>query len=301
MPRWRIAVVFLGVALMLVPGSAAAQSPIVLSSLHVQLWPEYDQPSMLVIYDLQAAPGTKFPTSITIKIPQAANLTAVAVHGEGDSLLNADYHDLASDQQGQSISIQVLSSSAYRVEYVQPLSRVGDGRQFRYTWPGDYAVDDFNLSVRMPFDATSVRIDPELQPGDVGDTTYWLGHDFGSLTAGTEFPLELTYTRMSESPVQPSQGLAPSKPLDAGTPGRVMISNYLPYFLGALGVVLIGGGAFYFWQTGRGRASRQSRHRSGMRLPLQRAEDVYCHACGTRAQAGDRFCRVCGTRLRPPE
>jgi hypothetical protein len=80
-----------------------------------------------------------------------------------------------------------------------------------------------------------------------------------------------------------------------------MISNYLPYFLGALGVVLIGGGAFYFWQTGRGRASRQSRHRGGMRLPLQRGEEVHCHACGTRAQAGDRFCRVCGTRLRTSE
>jgi hypothetical protein len=301
MTRWLIAVVMLGVTFVSVPRSAAAQSPIVLAGMLVQLWPEYDQPSMLVLYDFQVAPGTQFPATVTIRIPKEANLTAVAVHGAGDTLLNADYRASSGDSAWQAIAIQILSSNGYRIEYVQPLERSGDQRGFLYTWLGDYPVEDFNLSVRMPADATAVRADPALQQGEVAGTTYWLGQDFNSLAGGTEFTFELAYSRTSESPVELQQGLEPSQPLDASTPGRVMISNYLPYFLGALGVVLIGGGAFYFWQTSRRGPRRPSRHRSDIGLPLRRAEEVYCHECGTRAQPGDRFCRVCGARLRPPE
>ncbi|HET6847084.1 MAG TPA: zinc ribbon domain-containing protein [Anaerolineales bacterium] len=301
MRRWRLAMVILGVALMLVPGSAAAQTPIAFSGMLVQLWPEYDQPSMLVLYDFQVAPGTQLPASVTIRIPKEANLTAVAVHGEGDALLNADYRDLSADDTWQSVAIQIQNTSTYRVEYVQPLSRTGQQRQFHYEWPGDYSTQDFNLSVRMPADATAVTDNPRLKQGEAAGSTYWLGQDFGALAVGTAFTYELTYSRESESPVEQQGGLTPSRPLDANTPGRVATSNYLPYFLAALGVVLIGGGAFYFWQAGRGRKPRQARHRAALRRPLGEAEDIYCHSCGTRAQAGDRFCRVCGTRLRPSE
>ena len=300
MPRWLMAVVLLGVTLVSISGAAMAQSPILLSGVLVQLWPEYDQPSMLVLYDFQVAPGTQLPASVTIRIPKEANLTAVAVHGDGDALLNADYRDSSSDEQWQSIAIQILSTSGYRVEYVQPLARSGNERRFHYTWPADYPVEDFNISVRMPADATSVRSDPALQAGEVQGTTYWLGQDFNSFAGGEEFAFELAYSRTSENPVQPQQDLQPSQPLDASTPGRVSTSNYLPFFLLALGAVLIGGGAFYFWQAGRARHPRQSRH-AGTRLPLRRADEIHCHECGTRAVAGDRFCRVCGTRLRPPE
>ncbi len=300
MPRWLIAVVMLGVPFISIPNSVAAQSPIGLSGVLVQLWPEYDQPSMLVLYDFQVAPGTQLPTTVTLRIPKEANLTAVAVHGDGDALLNADYRDSPSGDLWQSIAIQIQGSGGYRLEYVQPLSRSGDERRFRYIWPGDYPVQDFNLSVRMPADATSVSTDPVLHAGEVGDTTYWLGDDFGSLAGGTDFTFELAYVRKTESPVELQQGLEPSQPLDANTPGRIMMSNYLPYFLGALGVVLIGGGAFYFWQAGRAPSARQPRHGVGTHLPLRRTEQIYCHECGTRAQDGDRFCRVCGTRLRAP-
>ena len=260
---WRklLALLFLGVGTMTFWVPAAAQAPIVLSGMLVQLWPEYDQPSMLVLYDFQVAPGTKLPTSLTIRIPKAANLTAVAVHGAGDALLNADYSNSSSDEAWQSIAIQIVSTDGYRVEYVQPLVRSGNERQFTYSWPGDYAVQNFNLSVRMPIDAASVRATPSLQTGEKDSTTYWLGQDFDAMPGGKEFKFELAYTRASESPAQPQQGLEPSQPLDAGTPGRVMIGNYIPYFLGALGVLLIAGGILYFWQAGRGRPSRQTLHR----------------------------------------
>ena len=138
-----------------------------------------------------------------------------------------------------------------------------------------------------------------MQSAQGADGSPVLTKDFGALGAGQQFPLQLTYTKTSAALSVSQQKVQPSQPLGANTPGRVMLSNYLPYFLGVLGVVLIIGGSVYFWQSSRGRRALGNRHRR--RAPAVEsgsAGDVYCHQCGARAETSDRFCRVCGTQLR---
>lgn len=301
MPRSLMGVVLVGVALVMIPGSVAAQSPIALSSVQVQLWPEYDQPSMLVILDFQLAPGTELPASVSMQFPKEANLMAVAMQAPDGSLLNADYLESKDAAAWQSVTIQAQTLTTYRIEYYQPLIRTGEARAFTFVWPGTLAVQDLGVSIRIPVDATGVATDPSLQATQSDDLAQYLEASFGAQVAGQPLTLDLSYSRTSEALTAPEQGLQPSQPLGASTPGRVMISNYLPYFLGALGVMLIGGGALYFWQAGRAREPRPTRHGGGPQAPLRDAEAIHCHQCGTRAKEGDRFCRVCGTRLRPPE
>jgi hypothetical protein len=57
---------------------ASAQSDVTLASVDVQLWPEYDQPSMLVIVDFLVDASTTLPVDLTFRIPKDANLIAVA-------------------------------------------------------------------------------------------------------------------------------------------------------------------------------------------------------------------------------
>jgi hypothetical protein len=100
----------------------------------------------------------------------------------------------------------------------------------------------------------------------------------------------------------------PSQPLTADTSGRVRLENLLPWALALLGLVLIGGGGFWYWQAGRKETLSRSRIKSrGRRRPSDRAgaeegemaeTGTYCHQCGKRAASNDRFCRSCGTRLR---
>jgi len=299
MPRWLTALLLLGA--IFIPTSARGQTPIALSSLQVQLWPEYDQPSMLVIYDFQVSSGTELPVGVSIKFPKDANLIAVALHGADGSLLNADYLESTGDETWQSVVVQIQSPTTYRIEYYQSLTRSGDRRQFSYRWTGESAVQDFGISVRMPADATAISSDPELQTTQAAGDTAFLENDFGPLKAGEHFALDLNYTRSSEALTASQGDLQPTQPLDSSTPGRVMLSNYVPYILGALGFVLIAGAFLYFWQSSRGGASREKRRHGSAHSAAQGTGDVYCNQCGTRAQPGDRFCRVCGTRLRLPQ
>jgi hypothetical protein len=279
--------------------SARAQADTKLGSVQVQLWPEYDQPSMLVIYDFSVPDGAQLPLSISLRFPDNANLVAVASQAADGSLLNTDYQGPSPDGDWQAISVQVQTAGVYHVEYYAPLSRDGNVRHYSYLWPGDYAVGDFVVSVRLPPDATDVSSVPPMQSSQSSDGTPYLRKDFGSLGAQQQLPVELEYTKTSEALTSSPQSLEPSKPLSASTPGRVVLGNYLPYIVGVLGFALIIGGGVYFWQSSRGTGhARARRHAEPSGRQQLQGSDVYCHECGTRAQPSDRFCRVCGTRLR---
>ncbi len=281
---------------------AHAQTPIALSTLQIQLWPEYDQPSMLVIYDFRLPADAKLPISISLRFPKEANLVAVASESADGSLLNTDYQGPSVGDTWQTIAVQIQTAVTYHIEYYQPLSREGSMRQFSYVWPGDYPVTDLTISARMPLDATNVSTDPQMQSSQSSDGTPYLTNDFGAVAAQQQVPVQLSYSKTSDSLTASRQDLQPSQPLGAATPGRVMLSNYIPYILGILGLALIVGGFVYFWQSSRGRVLARARHHRRVSERQERpGSEVYCHQCGTRAHPDDRFCRVCGTRLRQPE
>lgn len=296
MRKWLVLLLFLG--LFFFPFSARAQSGMKLASFQVQLWPEYDQPSMLVIYDFKLQQGPPLPVDFSIQIPKDANLVAVASQSsDGNSLLNADYTGPETTGETQTVTVKIQANTVYHIEYYEPLSRNESVRQFSYTWPGNYAVDDFKISVRVPVDTTNITTDPILDTTQGADGSSYLSKDFGPFEAGKPFTLSINYTKSSNNLSVSPQNVQPSEPLSANTPGRVMISNYIPYILGGVGMVLIFGGLVYFWQSSRGKRST-GRRRHASKDEGETESDVYCHQCGARAYKGDRFCRVCGTKLR---
>jgi len=291
---------WLSIALLLVlltiPLSAHAQGEVTLDNLTVQLWPEFDQPAMLVIYDFTLAEGTSLPVDVTMHVPADATVIAVAFADSG-GLLNATYQQPFAEGNQQALTITVDTKTSYHIEYYAPLTRTDSQRDYTYLWPGDYAVNTLDVSVRVPVDTTDITTTPQMADTSLtGDTQKLLTWSTSGLEAGDQVPIQITYTKTSD------QLSAAGQPLEAGnidesTPGRVSLNNYLPYILGGLGVVLILAGGIYFWQTSQVRSTpRRRRHRS--QSDQDEGGDIYCSQCGQRAKSGDRFCRSCGTRLR---
>jgi hypothetical protein len=298
MRRWLTALLIFGAVA--VPLTARAQSPIKLSMLQVQLWPEYDQPTMLVIYDFRLPDGVKLPVSVSMSLPKEAHLVAVASQASDGSLVNTDYLGPTVTEALQTITIQIQTPTTYHIEYYQPLSRTGNERQFSYVWPGNYAIDDLSVSIRLPPDTTSIVTDPIMKSTKGADGSSDLIKDFGGLAAGQQFPLHVTYTKTTDALSVPAESVQPSKPIGSSTPGRVLLSNYLPYILGALGIVAIAAASIYLLRP-HSRFTAVRRRSHGGRTEGRGKTEAYCHQCGARAQPGDRFCRICGSKLRIEE
>ena len=282
--------------LLTIPFSASAQGQVALDSVTVQLWPEFDQPAMLVIYDFTLTKDTSLPVDVTIRIPTDATVIAVA-YASADGLFNVPYQEPVKADGWQEITLTVDMETTYHIEYYAPLNRSDLQRDYLYVWPGDYSVETFNLSVKAPVDTTEITTDPQMNDITTADSTQTLlSWGTSGLEAGKQLPIKVTYIKTSERLSASDQPLETGV-VDENTQGRVSLSNYLPYILGGLGVLLIVAGGLYFWQSSKGNPEPRKRHRSRDEDSSD-GGDAYCHQCGKRAQSSDRFCRTCGTRLR---
>lgn len=300
MSRFLVALVLL--ALLLSPAPARAQGDLHLAQVTVDVWPEYDQPLVLVIYHITLAPDTALPATLLVRIPAQAQINAVAELDPIKGLLNALYDRTVQDD------LATLSITTHQlgvqVEYYDRLVKNDTERDIVYLWAGDYAVDALTVNFLEPVGAENLRIVPRpasSAPGQDGLTNHVI--QAGSLRAGQAFTLTIAYQRQSNDlSISGLQVQAASTP-GTDTPGHITMTGILPWLLGGLGVILIVSGVagFLVWQRGNRFGSRRLRHtarqKASPRAEPREGEAVYCHQCGKRAQPGDVFCRTCGTRL----
>lgn len=284
-------------------GAAAQSQATRLTELAVELWPDYDRPSMLVLLSGRLPADAALPATLSIPVPAGAEIHAVARFNEANALIS----DVTYDVENGLLTLTTPSDS-FRVEYYAPYEADGNTYTYRFEWTSDLAVDSLATVVQQPLAATDIRITPQPASSGVerGDGLTYHTLAPRPVGAGEPFVVEVSYT--VEAPVlsAPSQSL----PESSGSPapatdsaGGAVGYGISPWWLalGALVVAALIGGA---WHLGRrqGTATRRRKPQPN-RPPKQNSKAApaaarYCHNCGQPAQAGDVFCRACGTPLK---
>ncbi|MGB9641239.1 MAG: zinc ribbon domain-containing protein [Anaerolineales bacterium] len=283
---------------------ASAQNSLTLQTLEVDLWPEYDHPSVLVIYHITLAADVKLPADLKIHIPTSAGEpNAVAVKEADGALLKIAYTRTVMGDWSEITFTATMPQ--IQLEYYDPnLIKKGTQRSYTYQWPGDYAINELVIQVQQPIGASELTITPNMNKTTTGsDGLVYYSTEAGALDGGKSFNVTLEYQKQTNALSAESLQVQPSVPMGGITATRRTIMNYLPFILGALGLLLIFGAAFWwYYQSGLVKKSSKETHRR--RKLVITAEEVipegyvYCHHCGKRALPGDRFCRACGTKLR---
>ena len=303
MRRWFLLI--LAFILLLAPQAAVhAQNEVSFQSLEVDVWPEYDQElKVLVIYRIKLAPTVKLPAEITLRIPSQAGAPHAVAEMSGDTLTNvAGGFEMAGRDGDYALVHFTATLPEIQIEYYDPqLTQDGSRRTFVYRWPGDYAVEDLLVSFQQPPTATGLQVQPSMGSLTTGtDGLNYFNLAVGAVTAGTPFDVEFSYAKDNNdlTNARTFQQTTPASSVTTTTPGRMTLTQVLPWLLGGLGLALIAGGIFWYTRAGRlpEPPVRARRHRSTEAEPAQEA--AFCHQCGKRASGGDVFCRSCGTRLK---
>jgi len=299
MRRWLTVLIFFGILIHPYPAQAAGNS-IKISSLQVELWPEFDKSSMLVVNYITLSPDTALPATLLFHLPATSEGPSALAIGQTLDTVSDHGINYSIRPQGNFLNLTIKAKDpAIQLEYYGPIQKDGKARTYPYQWMTDYNIDSFKLTIQQPIGAKNLQTIPALTSSETRkDTLKYYSGDFGALTAGTSFSLSLSYEKASDTLSVSSLQVQPSQPIGPDTPGSAIYTfrNDLPYILGGLGLLLIAGGVFYFWQSG-GRKNKPRKGRSP-RTEAGGGNEVYCHQCGTRAQKGDRYCRACGTKLR---
>lgn len=248
------------------------QVPIVLERLEISLWPEYDDPRLLVIYRGELAEDPQSPLAFTI--PNTAQIHAVAHVGPAGTLLADDWQLLPTDT--DQLVLFTPGSRRFQLEYYDDVLGASEERSFVFRFRSDrYEIKNLEIEVQQPLRATGLQTSPTLEPQGLDTRGFrYFGKRIGAVSPGTLIEQRVSYRKTDTLP-----SLRPRSPI-----------SILWAALGAgLAVVVLGVISFiWFWR--RRRVSPQA-------VPQRPAQ--WCARCGYRFRADEQFCPQCGQRRAP--
>ena len=304
-------ILFIFFLVILLPVGVHAQEEIRISNLQVDLWPEYDDPGVLVMFNalVDLPPQTIFPVDIVFRIPAfVGKPSAVATRQVNGSLFDEKY-DIQVEGEWTIVTVHA-SSPEIRLEYYDPrLEKEGIDRYFEFFWVSDYPIDGMSINIQEPVGTRNMGIEPDLGSFSTNpdDSLVYYYMEIGSPNKGDTVTVTVAYQKdndvLSWAYFQIQSG-------DLNSADNEGLLNFdllllLPWILGGIGLLLVVGGIFWYWRSGQDVSDpkRTSRGRRVASVPKDSFDEgagvgIYCHQCGKRTASGDRFCRTCGARIR---
>ncbi len=287
-------------------GIAQAQTPLTnLERLEIELWPDFDRPSVLLLVTATLPEDAVDPSSIVLPLPEEATLNAVArMDVDGRLFTDIEYDDGTPGE----ITI-VTGSDRFQVEYYMPYEADDLERIFAFEWRSDVSITALELSVQQPALAEELSLLPE--PASVNTGAFGLQYHLlpvRSLPAGQTLSLELAYTMAQDRLTR--EVLDEQEPSEEATlTGPSPIVDFGPDINIGLIAAIAGGlvlAAAIAWFIVSSRASSKRVVKpKPVRAPKNVAESRpvqsgsrYCHECGQPVEQEDRFCRSCGTPVK---
>ncbi|MCF6246199.1 MAG: hypothetical protein L3J69_02440 [Desulfobacula sp.] len=287
--------IFLFILLLIPAEKGEAKNEIsAMESLTIELWPDYDRPSVLVLLTGQLPADTQFPATVIIPLPENAQLNAIARIDDRDGIMK---DDIPSAPGPSNMLMFITTDLQFRVEYYMPYIVNGSQRLFDYTWLSDIAVNNLQLKIQQPKAAKSFNIKPaamDIMTGG-GGLTY---HTFPPKTVlpGQSFSVHLEYEMTT---IQLSANILPLQSSDA----QMLVSSPQP----ATGtptnwttlIIIVGGflvliGLVWLIMSRRSQVDTHERHSQKTKKQLLAK---FCHDLGEPVDETDKWCGQCGQNL----
>lgn len=276
------------------PVSGLAQTPASnLASLEASFWPDYDEPSVLVLLTGTFSAATGLPAEVTIPVPEDATINAVAQASESGMTI-VDY------TLENGLLTLVATQPRFRVEYYAPYRQDGQTRSYVFAWQSSLDVEEFSAEIQQPASASSLRSEPSAVDIFTSPSDGLVYHQLGaqSLPANTPYRLSFSYEmEADELTAAPTVSDGGSTNSQAPPPALESSANW-PLIAAGLGVIGLAIGGTWFVTTRT--MSKQSKRppKPSPKKTASRKAEVFCHNCGQPAASNDRFCRHCGTELK---
>jgi hypothetical protein len=281
---------------MLIPmATGFAQNPVpVIDALDLEIWPDYDKASVLVLLTGTLPGDTRFPASVTLPLPEAAQLNAVARIDSKDGNMK---DDIFSSTDPPDTLTFITPDLRFRVEYYLPYTVNNNRRSFDYTWIAAIPVNNFQLRVQRPTSANTLNTEPAtanvVRSGDGFDY-----HTFPAraVPAGQPFSLHVDY-KMTTAQLSATSLPPPNTSMqNTVLPAKPSTGSGINWALAAIvsgGLIII---VVLIWQIASRRPSPTIRKPLDTRVEKQ-SRAKFCRNCGEPIDEGDKFCSGCGSEL----
>jgi len=275
---------------------ALAADPLPLLELKISLWPEYDQPSVLVIYRGQVDQATPQPADIQLQIPASASSSLQVAYSNNGQLFNIEHTEALN---GPLMTITFTTpNGSFQLEYYDPIDLSTPNRHYVFAATNPYLAQNLILEVQQPGGAGELTTDPVLGPAIPGpDGLNYETQLRSNVPANEPINVELSYFKKTDllSVNNPNPEVTPE-------PESAQAGNSALYGVLGVGVIILVVGGLIWFARPRLKSNKSRSERRKSNQPKAKAAEagqaVFCQQCGQKAKANDEFCRKCGTKLR---
>jgi len=296
--RWALGLaLFLLLALISALSVTAQGANLSIPSADLRLWPEYDDPGLLVIFSGEFTTTAAFPQKVAFPVMTGARNIQATVNDPTNGLLNQSWQ-----MEGNKLTY-TLPGAGFQVEYYLDRPPSGDTREIKYTFEAPYPIGALEIAVQQPARSTNFQITPAADSTYVGTDglTYYVINR-AVLAAGDKLDITFSYTKTDSGFSEPQLAVPNVTPVAQPTTPSQPATNWLPWALIGVGLVaLFGIGIYWFTQQRQPAAPTRPVKKVPARAAVQSAvratvagPAVFCTQCGHQLQPEDRFCAQCG-------
>ena len=272
-----------------------AQNPVsVIDALDIEIWPDYDKASVLVLLTGTLPGDSRLPASITLPLPEAARLNAVARIDRKDGNMK---DDIFSSTDPPGTLAFTTPNLRFRVEYYLPYTVNENQRSFGFNWLAAVSVTKFQLRVQRPSSASTFNIKPAAANVErSGDGFDYHTFPARAVPAGQSFSLHVDY-KMTTAQLSATSMPPPNTSIQS--PALPAASSTGPGINWALAAVITGSLIIIvalIWQIASRRPSPNIRKPVNLRVE-KRSRSKFCRICGEPIDEGDSFCSGCGLEV----
>jgi len=300
--------------------ASAPTADLAMARLRLSIWPEYDDPRVLIMLRGEMTPRQAFPASITLPIPKGAEIIGAGMVSEQNELL-LHPHQVEPGNIQDTLQLNLPVPRFFVEFYYNPFTTSGPEKRFVYPAPTTYPIELFKVDIQQPLKATAFTLDPapmERTTDNQGFTYHQFTYrDVGK---GQSQVFTVAYTKTATTPSVAKQQPTPQPTEKA----RARSDNTLVVLSIFAGAILLFAGCAWLMQ----RSQRQHMptttppalpvSMSDTLLALLRedilpqeteATDVppmppqtrvinFCANCGRKLLPDDRFCSGCGKPIK---
>lgn len=265
--------------------------------LNIYLWPEYDQPGVLVQYQgqLAATPQNSLPLDVTFLVPQGAGIAAACAIQKDGTHTSETWKEGDAGDGFTRVTYQVAEPQFHVEYYYNPLVGATD-KTMQFVYKAVLPVDQLALEIQHPLQATNFVIAPpenESHKDNRGFTYHTL--NMAQLAAGQTVSSKISYTKTDPKPSISNEKTKTTATESATAEDSIAGMN--PNVLVLLAVFALAAGFVIYFGFIR-RLSLQPVEVTTESYTPRISTGGFCTECGTALQADDKFCAYCGTKRR---
>ena len=284
------------------PSSALAQDSNRLSKLAIAVWPEYDQPSVLVLIDGTLADPANLPRPVSILIPATARLVVTTWTNADGTFAPEQPSQSDNGANGYTRVTFTTNTANYHVEYYDDLLRGAPDKSMTFVYKAAAPADQVTLSIQQPLKASNFKTDPpSASTRNSPDGFKFSDLQFPSLAVDQTITAQVKYTKSDPNPSVLPASPTPLPVIVAPAPASPWNNVFILVALVVIGLVAVVG--FFLFQRSREPVSAQGPARNRSRRGAERGGAInnfaaFCTQCGYGLASTDVFCPKCGTKRR---